>query len=351
MKRIIGKQLVKTILVVALALVLVVIGFFIYLYLSNVERVNAWQKNPATGGQVVEIGSHRAYCVVKGKGRPTVLIEAGLGSGSIEWRKIQEELAQTTRVFAYDRSGYGWSSDSDRKKTAKARIAELRELLSTTNIQAPYILLADSIGALYAQYHARMYPNDIAAVVLIDPASVACEAFRDELPKAVYQNLINKKPRIQAARAVARLGLLRALRALPYERVPSDIQEHLVNFYSAEMTYRTMLSEYEALDDSVRQLSGAGAFPKVPLRVIHHCAKCFVGELLFFSMPYDEAHSIENTWHEINRQTAALSENGSVVYAKRAQRDIHMQEPELIVDTVVHLIRANSQSPRTEPVE
>src|SRR6185369_2620624 len=45
-----------------------------------------------------------------GHGSPTVLLEAGFGAWSFAWNKVQPAIARTTRVCAYDRAGYGFSS-------------------------------------------------------------------------------------------------------------------------------------------------------------------------------------------------------------------------------------------------
>jgi pimeloyl-ACP methyl ester carboxylesterase len=42
-------------------------------------------------------------------GLPTVILEAGSSDFSINWAFVQPEVATTTRVCSYDRSGSGWS--------------------------------------------------------------------------------------------------------------------------------------------------------------------------------------------------------------------------------------------------
>src|ERR1700722_404067 len=45
-----------------------------------------------------------------GSGSPTVILDAGLGSPSLEWYLVQPKVAQFARVCSYDRAGYGWSA-------------------------------------------------------------------------------------------------------------------------------------------------------------------------------------------------------------------------------------------------
>src|ERR1700675_4316958 len=42
-----------------------------------------------------------------GRGRPTVLLEAGYGATSLAWGQVQALAAPRRRACAYDRAGYG----------------------------------------------------------------------------------------------------------------------------------------------------------------------------------------------------------------------------------------------------
>ena len=62
------------------------------------------------------------------RGRPTVLLDAGIGSCSPHWAWVQAELAPSTRVVAYDRAGLGWSDPGPRpaRRPAQRRRAAHR---------------------------------------------------------------------------------------------------------------------------------------------------------------------------------------------------------------------------------
>src|SRR5262245_24932499 len=63
-------------------------------------------------GQMVDVGGYKLhiYCVGQNPpGYPTVILEQGLGGTSPAWALVQNDVAKTTRVCAYDRAGMGWS--------------------------------------------------------------------------------------------------------------------------------------------------------------------------------------------------------------------------------------------------
>jgi hypothetical protein len=61
-------------------------------------------------GEMVDVGEHRLHLNCLGQGSPTVVVDGGWGYTSVEWSGwVQPEVANHTRVCAYDRAGMGWS--------------------------------------------------------------------------------------------------------------------------------------------------------------------------------------------------------------------------------------------------
>src|SRR4029434_6933675 len=63
-------------------------------------------------GQLVDVGGYKLhlYCVgTNTDARTAVIRDEGLGGTYAAWARVQSQLAQSTRVCAYDRAGMGWS--------------------------------------------------------------------------------------------------------------------------------------------------------------------------------------------------------------------------------------------------
>ena len=71
-------------------------------------------------------------------------------------------------VFAYDRPGIGRSEPTERARSGQQIVADLRELLQQQGLKPPYLLVGHSLGGLYTQLFARMYPNEVKGLVLVD---------------------------------------------------------------------------------------------------------------------------------------------------------------------------------------
>lgn len=98
----------------------------------------------------------------------TVVFENGLGGKMENWAKVIPEVSKKATVFAYNRPGYGDSDAAGTDRDAEYIASELRALLAAKGLKPPYILVGHSLGALYMQYFARRYPDEIKALVLVD---------------------------------------------------------------------------------------------------------------------------------------------------------------------------------------
>jgi pimeloyl-ACP methyl ester carboxylesterase len=119
-------------------------------------------------GELVDVGGHSLHINCVGEGSPTVILESGSGATSVDWANIQPEVADTTRVCAYDRAGTGWSEPGSGPGDPQQIAGELHTLLSNAGIDGPYVLVGHSFGGLYVLMYADLYPNEVEGMVLVD---------------------------------------------------------------------------------------------------------------------------------------------------------------------------------------
>lgn len=121
-----------------------------------------------TSGTASVEGGQIAYSLT-GQGAPTVVFEAGLGDGKDSWASVLPDIAKTNRVFAYDRPGYGASPKVETMRDPCTIATEERNLLRAAGVQPPYILVGHSAGGLYQYTYAKLFPQDVAGLILLDP--------------------------------------------------------------------------------------------------------------------------------------------------------------------------------------
>ena len=125
---------------------------------------------PPVPGDVFDIGGRRLHMLCSGQGSPTVIFEAGASAFSIDYALVQPALAKTHRVCVYDRAGAGWSDPLPMDAlTTDAR--DLHALLAAAKEPAPYVLVGASRGGLLIRGYLAAYPDEVAGLVFIDPAT------------------------------------------------------------------------------------------------------------------------------------------------------------------------------------
>lgn len=184
------------------AAALISVGFLYQLLGSHRDR-----RRYAGQGRSVNIGRRSSlYFFEQGLGEPTVLFEAGIGATNLNWRLIQEGVAEFTRTVSYDRGGLGWSSPCRTARTPGNIAVELHEMLEQAGFKPPYILVGHSFGGLVMRRYALLYPEDVAGVVLVDP--MRCEEWPPLDPTKQSQLDLGKRL-IRYAVPIAGCGLAR----------------------------------------------------------------------------------------------------------------------------------------------
>lgn len=109
----------------------------------------------------------------------TVVFENGSRAEMEGWRAVigafapqaQTSAAGTAKpwsLFAYDRPGIGRSEATERSREGRQIVTDLHDLLQQQGHKPPYLLVGHSLGGLYMQLFARLYPSEVKGLVLVD---------------------------------------------------------------------------------------------------------------------------------------------------------------------------------------
>jgi pimeloyl-ACP methyl ester carboxylesterase len=119
-------------------------------------------------GKLVDVGGYKLNIDCNGKGSPTVVLESGGQVPAKGWRLVQPGIANFTRVCSYDRAGYGWSDPGPMPRKLPQIVHELHTLLQNVGEKPPYILVGHSFGKGSVLLYDKLYPNDVAGLVLVE---------------------------------------------------------------------------------------------------------------------------------------------------------------------------------------
>jgi pimeloyl-ACP methyl ester carboxylesterase len=333
-----------------LGILLVLSGLGIGLYTNNRLRVARWHSRKARYGQTVTIEGRQIFYRVKGEGQFTIFVETAMGASSAEWWQLQDQIAPFAKVLTFDRPGYGWSDPSLHPRTSEQAAHELHQLLDALDLQGPIVLIGHSLGGLYVNHFARLYPDRVAGAILLDPVSPRDAEARQRLSPEVYQGSgFDKTAGIKLTATLSKLGLLRYLKSLMlksppfyyYKDMPTEhvevIWQHLLNPQLAA----TALEEYWQMHapQNNAALLLPGGFPPVPAKVIYHTPQIIVDEIVKYGgLSIEQAWQVERTWESLIRDYAQLSPRSEWITATHASHFIHTDEPDLVVSVVKELL-------------
>lgn len=208
----------------------------------------------------------------------TVIFESGYGCPSASWDPIKGEISKFAQFFIYDRAGLGKSEKNDRRKDSKQSVENLRTLLQNANIKPPYMLVGHSFGGANVRLYACTYPEEVAAVILLD----SCHEDQNKI-------------------------------------MPPLFSEETRSLYFNQFSVEGSLSE---IQDSFEQIDKCTSLGDVPLIVV--------------SAGLQSYHTTESfaAWNLFQRDFLRLSTNSKHIVVKNASHGLHVDQPQIIVDII-----------------
>jgi pimeloyl-ACP methyl ester carboxylesterase len=315
-----------------LKIFLFVAGFFIVALLGGLIYEKVSENGDAARfpapGQLYEVGGRKLHLTCEGSGSPTVVLEAGGSSTSTQWGPVQEQLAEFSRVCSYDRAGFGWSDPSSDELSFENGARDLNALLAAAEVPGPYILVGHSKGGFHVRTFARLYPDDVSGVLLLD-------ANEEEHTFPMMEMLNKQAASGRLSALLARFGVVRfilrfAPGALSLPGIPEEIRPALFSQLASPNHFTTASREVDAFRSTptvMRVAGGLGVLGDVPLIVITHGIP-FTGGMAF----------LEEGWSAGQERLAGLSSDSELLVAENSGHGIPWDEPEFVMDSVRRLI-------------
>jgi pimeloyl-ACP methyl ester carboxylesterase len=278
-----------------------------------------------------------------GSGAPTVVFESGLGDGASSWRKVQAQIARTTRACSYDRAGYGGSDVAAGARDLDAEQADLAALLKAARLSGPFVLVGHSLGGGIVRQYAYRHRRDVAGLVLVDtsvehqnarfaavaPGFLAMQA-------ATYEDARRCADKLD--RGPLTLGTPEAAGCL--RPPPADMPPELVKQYWAyaqsPARLRTMVAEFDALSSGAddREADAArrplGDLPLVVLTAAN------TAKQPMFAPAQQQAMSA--VWMTLHDDMARLSTRGRNRLVPDSSHYIQNDQPQTVIETVLDVV-------------
>ena len=277
---------------------------------------------------LVGVGLHRLHIHCTGHGSPSVVFESGLGGTSLDWARVQPEVARFTRACSYDRAGYGWSERGPEPRHAGRIAAELDRLLLNANVPSPYVLVGHSFGGLAVRLLAeRKERRAVAGLVLVD---------------ATHEHQFQRMESAGVRMPMAPTG--RRFVISNHWLVPSALPERLKplaqRLARARKAIRTLYGELGSLRQSARQVGAIRRPPHAPVVVLARGPRRDAGDV------HDR---LDRTWIELQRALAGTMKDGSFQVVRGAGHYIHLDRPERVIDAIRTMVDRHRHGGAVQP--
>ncbi len=297
-------------------------------------------------GHFFSVGSIKLNLNCTGEGRPTVVFDSGMGGSSLDWVRVQPEVTKFTRVCSYDRAGYGWSEPSPNPRTSLQIAKELKELLTSAAERGPYLLVGHSFGGYNIRMFNKLYPFDVAGMVLVDAEHPDEEVRQKELqsawPEVIKARIEEEDKRRQFWNRITQpielyLGGDRLKLTLGKSYSPNFSQEfqHELLFLEQQPKYSKAVEAEDKLDaQSAAQVRAVGDLGNKPLIVLT-AEKPYAGDPNDYLLTHEQKSNRDHLWiDQLQAQYAHLSSRGKQVVVQGSSHEMPTDRQDAIVSAV-----------------
>jgi len=259
---------------------------------STSEQTVATTLDPLSSGEPVEVdvGNYSLQLHCYGTGSPVVVLEHGLGTDWTYWGHIYNKMPRDIRICAYNRSF--------KAHTSQQYVEDLHALLAGAHLEGPYVLVGHNFGGINAILYADRFPGEVAGIVL---------------ENALHPDQFN-----------------RFLATLPPESSSesSDLKA-LRQKFGAPGQYSIDLN---TSFDQARSVKSLGDIPMIVLTSASPNPE-------WGDIPADVQAKLDQEQQAMQKELTRLSSNSKQVIATTNHQVIHHYEPQLVIDTIISLVK------------
>ncbi len=288
----------------------------------------------------IGVGAQRRLNVrCSGRGEPTVLLESGALADSMTWAGIQPALSELSRVCSYDRAGLGFSDGGPLPRDINAAVADLHALVAALKFKTPVLMVGHSLGSNIVRRYAELYPRQVSALVLLDPAAHQEAEFSAAWAEAERDSRASAIAFISTCTLAAEQGelnqpagdLVKCLRG-PDPRYSERLNE-VIRKNKLRPAYwytlgSTMQENGELFEQPVSAGVNLGDLPVYLLSAVDTYAQA----------PAADRDALERARDRTHDQIAAESTRSQRIRVEHAGHDVHIDQPQLVIETIAQAL-------------
>ena len=296
-------------------------------------RVPVPQEYPPPG-RLVDIGGRKLHLDCSGKGNPTVVLVAGGNAFSIDWALVQPRVAETTRVCSYDRAGLAWSDPGPADETVEQTVSDLHKLLGAAGEKGPFLLVGASIGGIFIQAYQRVYPDQVSGLVFTNSANRVGRLVNGK--GGLIWDMTEDEIRSTFPMPASAKGPAPTRENDPFDRLPPSLQAvrlwiDVKLWQKWDPTKEDPASILSWRKEFLKEFTGTDAGKEWPLGAL---------PVIVLSSGPAGSESERSSRNGAAVRLDFLSSNTIHVTATGSGHEIHLYQPDIVVQTLLHAVSA-----------
>ena len=252
----------------------------------------------------VKIEGANLHFVIKGSGRPVVLIHGNPGSCQ-DWSRLYAPISAQYQALAFDRPGHGHSQrPNHRDITVEVQAEMLNAALTEMKVEQP-IVVGHSWGGSLALTYALNFANELSGAVLLAPAAYESDdgvSFLSKLPAwPVIGDIVNFLFTPLVGAWVVKSDLAKAFAPDP---VPKKYLRHVLSEWTRPAKVKWYSIDDALLNESLPKFTDRYPGIRVPVVIITGDSDQIVpaeenAHRLYKSLPHSHLQVLPKTGHQI----------------------------------------------------
>ena len=300
---------------------LIAIGFVTFggvlLGYDTWKRRAVTKRYPAEGERV-DANGVALHVLVRGEGRPVVLLHGNYGDASDFSGRLRERVSRDFRSVIIDRPGYGHSERPAAELSVAQQAALVREAVRKVGVEHP-LLVAHSWSGFLALAYALEHGSELAGLVLINPLCYADETSRQTDPHGHFAQRASDSltPVLQPLVGYRVYRATMKARFAPEPVPETEATDPLLAFRRARPAQRHAREEdFEASFATAGELSARYTELSLPIVIV-------VGDGDRVAVPARQGYRLHNQVHQ-----------SRLVVLPAAGHMVHITRPDAVVDAI-----------------
>ena len=311
-------KMVKIIGIIILMIIVVFVSLLAASTINHKIQLRKESQKYSPKGIIVEFDGINSHVFTAGTGDLTLVFLSGHGTTypTLDFKPIWVKLVDDYRIAVVEKPGYGWSEPSKSPRDIASLLEETRKALEMAGEAPPYVLIPHSMSGLEAIFWAQNYPDEVHAIIGLDPCT---PEIYDVLPEP-------EKFQLYTMFFISRIGITRLMPDSEIENnfpllktdnlTEKEKQEYLAVFYKNAFSI-DMLREIDYLQENARTI----AEREVPVHT----------PLYFFISSGQDA--VVDGWSEILAGYISKVANGKQMQLT-ASHYIHYEKAEIVAEEI-----------------